>query len=95
MKMLLAIVDDAHKEELETILHRVGASGYTEISQASGVGLTGPRLGSRAFPKSSAVIFSLLDEDVLSRLREEVRAYCQDCSERIKLVAWNADEILF
>lgn len=93
MKLLLVIVEESHKEELETILQKVGAAGYTEIPHALGVGMTGPRMGSRAFPKTSAVIFSVLEEGVLERLREEVHAFCQDCGERIKMIAWNAEEI--
>lgn len=93
LKMLLVIVEESHKEELETILHRVGASGYTEIPHALGVGMTGPRMGSRAFPKTSAVILAALEEGVLERLREEIHAFCQDCGERVKLIAWNAEEI--
>jgi hypothetical protein len=93
VKLLLVIVEESHKEELETILQKVGAAGYTEIPHALGVGMTGPRMGSRAFPKTSAVIFSALEEGVLERLREEVHAYCKDCGERIKMIAWNAEEI--
>ena len=94
MKMLLVIVEESHKEELETILHRVGASGYTEIPSALGVGMTGPRLGSRAFPKTSAVIFSAMEDDALFRLREEIRTYCASCGERVKLFALSAEEVL-
>lgn len=94
MKLLLAVVEGSHKEELETLLQRAGASGYTEIPSALGVGMTGPRLGSRAFPKTSAVIFSAMDDDALVRLREEVRTYCESCGERVKLFALSAEEVL-
>ena len=72
MKLLLVVVEGSHKEEIETLLQKAGASGYTEIPNALGVGMTGPRLGSRAFPKTSAVIFSALEDDALVRLREEI-----------------------
>jgi hypothetical protein len=94
VKLLLVIVDESHKEELETLLQKVGAAGYTEIPHAVGVGMTGPRMGSRAFPKTSAVIFSALEDGVLERLRDEVRAYCHECGERIKMIAWDAEEIV-
>ena len=93
MKLLLAIVEESHKEEMETILQGAGVSGYTEIPHALGVGMTGPRLGSRAFPKTSAVILSAVEDGVLDRLREDVRAYCQSCGERVKLIAWGAEEV--
>lgn len=94
MKLLLAVVEGSHKEEIETLLQRAGASGYTEIPNALGVGMTGPRLGSRAFPKTSAVIFSAMEDDALVRLREEIRTYCESCGERVKLFALSAEEVL-
>lgn len=94
MKLLLAVVEGSHKEEIETLLQKAGASGYTEIPNALGVGMTGPRLGSRAFPKTSAVIFSALEDDALVRLREEIRTYCESCGERVKLFALSAEEVL-
>ena len=60
MKLLMLIVDEEKKEELEVFLNRAGVLGYTEIPHAVGVGSTGPRLGSRAFPKTSAVIFTVI-----------------------------------
>lgn len=94
MKLLLVVVEDSHKEEIETLLQKAGASGYTEIPNALGVGMTGPRLGSRAFPKTSAVIFSALEDDAVIRLRDEIRAYCAECGERVKLFALSAEEVL-
>lgn len=94
MKLLLAVVEGSHKEEIETLLQKAGASGYTEIPSALGVGMTGPRLGSRAFPKTSAVIFSAMEDDALVRLREEIRTYCESCGERVKLFALSAEEVL-
>lgn len=94
MKLLLVVVEGSHKEEIETLLQQAGASGYTEIPNALGVGMTGPRLGSRAFPKTSAVIFSALEDDALARLWEAIRTYCQSCGERVKLFALSAEEVL-
>ena len=60
MKLLMLIVDETRKEELEVFLNRAGVLGYTEIQHAVGFGSTGLRLGSRAFPKTSAVIFTVI-----------------------------------
>lgn len=94
MKLLLVVVESSHKEEIETLLQKAGASGYTEIPNAMGVGMTGPRLGSRAFPKTSAVIFSALEDEAVARLREEICTYCEECGERVKLFALSAEEVL-
>jgi len=92
-KLLMLVVDEARKEELEVLLDRAGALGYTEIPHALGVGLTGPRLGSRAFPKTSAVIFTVIPAESLDGLVAAIREYCGACGERLKLLAWDAAEI--
>lgn len=91
--MVMIVVDDAKKEELEVVLERSGVVGYTEISRAAGHGTTGPRLGSGAFPRTSAVVFSVLSADALARLAATLREFCEDCGERLKIVAWDVEEI--
>ena len=93
MKMVMIVVDDARKEELEVVLERAGVVGYTEISRAAGHGTTGPRLGSGAFPRTSAVVFSVLSAEALARLAETLHGFCEDCGERLKIVAWEVEEI--
>lgn len=94
MKMLMLIVDGEKKEQLEVLLSRAGAAGYTEIPNAAGLGTTGLKLGSGAFPKTSAVIFTIVDDELLAELTNQIRAFCADCGERLKMVAWNVDEVL-
>jgi len=60
MKMLMIVVDESKKEELEVFLNRSGVEGYTELTHAAGMGSSGPRLGSRSFPRTSAVVFTML-----------------------------------
>ena len=93
MKLLMMIVDETHKEQLEILLQRAGVEGYTEIPHAFGLGTTGQRLGSRAYPKTSAIIFTLVEEERLQALREQVRAYCRDCGEKLKMFSWNAEDV--
>jgi hypothetical protein len=93
MKMVLMVVDGARREELEVALEEAGVSGYTEIPHAAGLGTSGPRLGSRAFPRTSAVIFTFIPDQALGPLRERLRAFCAACGERLRLVAWDAEEM--
>jgi hypothetical protein len=94
MKLLMLIVDEAKKEQLEVFLNRAGVVGYTEIPHALGVGSTGPRLGSRAFPKTSAVIFTVIEAEALDALVRDVRAFCSDCGEKLKMVVWGVEEVI-
>ena len=91
MKMLMIIIDEAKKEELQVFLERSGVTGYTELSHAAGMGTSGPRLGSRAFPRTSAVVFSVLDEAALQRLSAGVDDFCSTCGEKLRMVAWDAE----
>ena len=93
MKLLMLIVDEARREELEVFLNRAGVVGYTEISHAVGVGSTGPRLGSRAFPKTSAVIFTVIRAEALEALTRDIKDYCADCGEKLKMIVWGVEEI--
>ena len=94
MKLLMLIVDEEKKEQLEVLLNRVGVIGYTELPRATGVGTTGPRLGSRAFPRTSAVIFTVLAEEALDQVVSEIKGFCRDCGERLKMVVWGVEEVL-
>ncbi len=91
MRMLMTIVDESKKEEFEVFLNRSGVDGYTEISQAAGLGTTGPRQGSRAFPKTSAVIFTVLSDEALERLMEGVDEFCRTCGEKLRMLSWPVD----
>ncbi len=94
MKLLMLIVDETKKEELEVLLNRSGVVGYTEIPRAIGVGTSGPRLGSGAFPRTSAVIFTVLSDDSLERLVKEIKEFCAECGERLKMIVWGVEEVL-
>lgn len=93
MKMLMIIVDESKKEELEVLLNKIGVEGYTEIPRVVGVGATGPRLGSRAFPKTSALIFTVLAQEKFTRLMSDVKEFCEDCGEKLKLIWWDVEEV--
>jgi len=94
VKLLMLIVDGDKKEEVEVLLGRAGVTGYTEIPGAVGKGATGLKLGSRAFPKTSAVIFTIVDDPGLAELTRQVKAFCADCGERLKIVVWGVEEVL-
>jgi hypothetical protein len=94
MKLLMIIIDSAHKVELEVLLNRHEILGYTEIPQVLGTGKTGPRMGSRAFPKTSSLIFTVIPEEVLEPLMEDVRRYCEACMKNMKMIVWKVEQIV-
>ncbi|MGQ9835163.1 MAG: PG0541 family transporter-associated protein [Thermoanaerobaculaceae bacterium] len=93
MKMLMIVVDESKKEQLEVLLNKIGVEGYTEIPRVVGVGTTGPRLGSRAFPKTSALIFSVLTQETFTKLVSAIEEFCKSCGEKLKLIWWDVEEV--
>lgn len=92
MKLLMALIDEGCKEELEIILTRAGVTGYTEIPHAVGMGTSGPRLGSAAFPKTSAVVLTFLEDGDAGRVAAAVRAQCP-AKGRVHLITWSIDAL--
>lgn len=91
MRMLMSIVDESKKEEFEVFLNRCGVDAYTEISHATGLGTSGPRQGSRAFPETSAVVLTVVSEEALAKLLAGVDDFCASCGERPRLLSWQVD----
>lgn len=94
MKLLMLIVEAEKREELEALLNRAGVVGFTEIPRAMGVGSTGTRMGSRAFPRTSAIIFTVIAAEALDQLVQDIKTYCGECGERLKMVVWGVEELV-
>jgi hypothetical protein len=92
VKLLMALVDETCKEELEIILTRAGVSGYTEIPRAVGMGTSGPRLGSAAFPRTSAIVLTLVEDHDAARVAAAVRAECP-ARGRVHLITWSVESL--
>lgn len=90
----MIVVDDGKKEELEVLLRKSGVAGWTEIAGASGMGTTGPRLGSAAFPKTSAVLFTVVEDERARSLTADLKTYCVECGERLRITSWAVEELL-
>ena len=91
MKMVMIVVDESKKEELEVFLDRSGVQGYTEVSHAAGLGSSGLRLGSSAFPKTSALVFSVLSTEALGNLTRGIDEFCASCGEQLRVVSWDVE----
>jgi len=94
MKLLMIIVESKYKEELEVLLNRNRVIGYTEIPQVHGVGNTGVRMGSRAFPHTSSLFFTVVPDDQVQVLRDDITSYCEACLKRMKMIVWAVEEIV-
>lgn len=94
MKLLMIIVDSHCREELEVLLRRKQIEGYTEIPNAHGVGASGVRMGSSAFPDTSSIFFTVLPPEEVGPLKDEICAYCEACGKNMKLFVWGVEEMV-
>ena len=93
MRLMVIVVDAALREELEVLLRKAGAHGYTELGPAIGWGETGLRLGSGAFPSTSTVLFSALDATAEAQVRIALAGFEQGDEHRVRAYAWPVEEV--
>ncbi len=94
MKLLMIVVDSQCREELEVLFIKVGVAGYTEIPKVHGVGDTGIRMGSGAFPKTSSLFFTIVKAEKVHELKEAITSFCEAYGRHFKMVQWGVEEIV-
>ena len=94
MQMLMMIVESQHREQVESALTDHHVLGYTEIPTVYGSGKTGLRLGSRAFPETSSLIFTVVEEGRVDELLRAIDTSCSDCRAGMRIIAWKIDRML-
>ncbi len=93
LRMMMVIVDSSAREELEVLLRKAGAPGFTELAPATGWGETGFHLGSGAFPKTSTVLFSILEASSEERVRVALAGFEEGKPQRVRAYAWTVEEV--
>ncbi len=86
MKLLMIVVDSPCREELEALFKRVGVTGYTEIPEVHGVGKSGVRMGSGAFPATSSLFFTIIEADKIQILKDAMKSYCGTYERHMRMV---------
>jgi RIO-like serine/threonine protein kinase len=73
VKMLIVVYSGSNPHRISSLLDSHHAGGYTEFRNAHGVGTTGRREGSRAWPGESTLFFSVVPADRSMELVEMLR----------------------
>ncbi len=73
MKMLMLIYSGLDPDRISTLLDAHQDAGYTEFRNAHGVGGSGRREGSRAWPGASTLFVSVLPDALSTELVGELR----------------------
>lgn len=96
MKLLMIMVDADRREDVEKLLDRYEVSGHTEIPNVLGKGESGRKLGSRAFPGSSTLFFTVVPRDTYEALCGELKALDakSDPDEGLTVFKLNAEKVV-
>jgi hypothetical protein len=94
MQMLMIVVESSHKEKLEAALNEREVAGYTEIPTVHGTGDSGMRLGSRAFPETSSIFFTVCEKEKVDELISWIDTSCVDCREAMWMIVWNVERMI-
>ena len=73
MKMLMVVYSGADSHRVRSLLDRPPSGGYTEFRNAHGVGSTGRREDSRAWPGASTLFVTVLPAEHADALVETLR----------------------
>lgn len=92
--MLMIIVESTHRDQVESVLTARQVKGLTEIPTVYGMGSTGLRLGSRAFPESSSIIFTVVEDGTADALVRAIDAACADCRGAMRMIVWRVEQML-
>jgi uncharacterized protein YaaQ len=94
MQMLMIVVESSHKEKLEAALTEHRVLSYTEIPTVHGVGKSGMRLGSRAFPETSSIIFTVVEKEKVEELLAAIDGECADCRDKMRMIVWGVERMI-
>ncbi|HXV90148.1 MAG TPA: hypothetical protein VD707_02200 [Gemmatimonadales bacterium] len=74
MKMVLIIYSGRDPRIVTDLLDQYGAGGYTALERGRGVGTTGRREGTRAWPGDATLVFSVVPPEQAADLEAALRA---------------------
>lgn len=80
MKMVMVICPESRIGEVQALMDDHHLQGYTELTNVRGAGVTGKRLGTRAYPGSSCMVFAAVESSKADELVGALEALCGECS---------------
>ena len=91
MKLLMIVVDSNHQKDVEEILDRHQVPGFSELTNVLGKGETGRKLGSRAFPGSSTLYFTVVGPNLCEPLCSDLKALNEKAGKEEGLFAFTME----
>jgi len=84
MKLVLIVFNFIYDDSVRAIIERLGIPGFTEVPRVFGTGESGKRFGTHAFPGHDTMLFTVLSEEQVALLLEQVRQFKAGLTERAK-----------
>ena len=96
MKLLMIMVDSSHQEDVEKILDAHDIPGYTALPDVLGKGVSGRKFGSRAFPGSNTLYFTVVDGVICKTLCADLKTLDEKSGPEEGLTAFilDADKVV-
>jgi hypothetical protein len=73
MKMLMVVYSGPEPQRISSVLDRQRAGGYSQFAGIHGVGTSGRREGTRAWPGDSTMFVSVVPADATAALLDALR----------------------
>lgn len=95
-RMMIIFVDASHADDVQKILEDCDPLGYSELKGVLGKGVTGKKLGSRAFPGSSTIFMAAMSDECAADLTKRLVALreARGAEEGLKLFSMLTEELL-
>ncbi len=91
-RMIWITTTGEQRSQAAEALREAGAHAFTEIA-ASGLGASGLRLGSAAFPGGSAVLFSVVAESEAAPILARLSQLLATSDPPIRACSWPVEEV--
>ncbi len=73
MKMMIIICPESRREDIRAVLDRHEVHRFSEMKDVTGEGTTGKHMGTRLWPGSSSLIFTVLPDEKTSELLDALK----------------------
>ncbi len=96
LKMIVVFVDADSMSQVERLFEECDVPGYSEIPNVLGKGETGKKFGTRAFPGSSTLLLTVIDETCEEPLKMKLQELrdTEDPIESIKVYSLDTEELI-
>jgi nitrogen regulatory protein PII len=79
MKMVMIICPDQRREEIRAVIEEHAVPAFSELKDVTGEGATGKHMGTRLWPGTSRLLFTVLDDEK----KNELMAALHQCANHL------------